>query len=66
MSVNSYRTTAASGLARMAAHVGYLFEETAERWPIDELSQQPRPDPASRGLNSPYDIAELMCRNIAP
>jgi hypothetical protein len=66
MSVNSYRISAASGLARVTAHVGHLFQETAERWPIVELSQQPRPDPASRGLNSRYDIAELMCRNIAP
>jgi hypothetical protein len=51
---------------RLAAFVGHLFDKTAPRQPIDELAQQPRPDPACRGLNRPYDLAELMARTIAP
>jgi hypothetical protein len=66
MSVKTYRTTASSRFTRVAAHVGRLFEETIERRPIDELAQQPRPDPASRCLNRPYDLSELMSRMIVP
>jgi hypothetical protein len=51
---------------RLTAYVEHLFDKTAQRQPIDELAQQPRPDPACRGLNRPYDLAELMARTIAP
>jgi hypothetical protein len=44
----------------IAAYIGHLLEETTERRPIDELAQQPRPDPAGRCLNRPYDLSELM------
>jgi len=50
---------------RLAAYVEHLFDRTAPQ-PIDELAQQPRPHPACRGLNRPYDLAELMVRTIAP
>jgi hypothetical protein len=66
MSDNTNQTTASSGFKRIAAYVGHLFDETIERRPIDELSQLPRPDPSSRGLNRPYDLSELMSRTIAP
>ena len=51
---------------RLAAFVEHLFDKTAPRQPIDELAQRPRPDPACRGLNRAYDLAELMARTIAP
>jgi hypothetical protein len=50
---------------RLTAFVEHLFDRTAPQ-PIDELAQQPRPHPACRGLNRPYDLAELMVRTIAP
>jgi hypothetical protein len=52
--------------ARIAACVGHLFEETTERPPIDELAQQPRPDPATRCLNRQCDLSELMSRANVP
>ena len=51
---------------RLTAFIEHLFNRTAQRQPIDELAQQLRPDPACRGLNCPYDLAELMVRTIAP
>jgi 3-methyladenine DNA glycosylase/8-oxoguanine DNA glycosylase len=51
---------------RLTAFVEHLFERTAQRQPINELAQQLRLDPACRGLNRPYDLAELMVRTIAP
>ena len=51
---------------RLTAFIEHLFNRTAQRQPIDELAQQLRPDPACRGLNRPYDLAELMVRTIAP
>lgn len=45
----------------MTALVRYLFDGT---WPIDELSQQPRPDPAARYLNRPCALGELMRRTM--
>jgi hypothetical protein len=52
--------------ARIAAYVGHLFEQTTERPPIDELAQQPRPDPATRCLNRQCDLSELMSRANVP
>jgi hypothetical protein len=51
---------------RLTAYVEHLFDNTTQRQSIDELAQQPRPDPACRGLNRPYDLAELMAKTIAP
>ena len=51
---------------RLTAFVEYLFDRTAPRQPINELAQQSRPDPACRGLNRPYELAEFMSRTIAP
>lgn len=51
---------------RLAAFVGHLFDRTAQRQPTDELALELRPDPACRGLNRPYELAELMARTIAP
>ena len=51
---------------RLTAFIEHLFNRTAQRQLIDELAQQLRPDPACRGLNRPYDLAELMVRTIAP
>jgi hypothetical protein len=39
----------------------YLFEGGQ---PIDELSQQQRPNPASRYLNRRYELSELMRQTI--
>jgi hypothetical protein len=52
--------------ARMATFVGHFFEKTAERQPIDELAQQRRPDPATRCLNRPCELSELMSRMNVP
>jgi len=52
--------------ARIAVYIAHLFEETAERQPIDELAQQPRPDPATRCLNRPCELSELMSRTNIP
>jgi hypothetical protein len=53
-------------IAGMAAYAEHLFEGTTERPPIDELAQQPRPDPATRCLNRPCDLSELMSRTNVP
>jgi len=45
------------GFTRIRAYVGNLFGDGTS---IDKLSQQPRPDPASEGLNRPYDLSDLM------
>ena len=63
MSVSTYTS---SGFTRITAYVEHLFEKTVERRPIDELAQQPRPDPASRCLNRPCDLSELMSRTTVP
>jgi hypothetical protein len=52
--------------SRITAYVGHLFEETTERPPIDEIAQQPRPDPATRCLNRRCDLSELMSRTNVP
>jgi hypothetical protein len=50
MRINTYQPNASNGFT--------------ERRSIDELSQQPRPDPASRCLNRPYDFSELIRQTI--
>jgi hypothetical protein len=52
--------------SRIANYVGHLFEKNLERQLISELSQQQRFDPASKFLNCPYELGELMSRTIAP
>ena len=56
MSVNTDQTTAFS---RIGAYVGHLFEDVSNEQAIEshhfECSQ-----PASRGLNRPYELGELM------
>jgi hypothetical protein len=54
-----------SGFMRITAYVGKLFDSAVDGH-IAELSQKLRPDPATRGLNRPYDLGELMSRTIAP
>jgi len=64
MTVNTYETTASSGFTRVAAYVERLFDSSVEDRPIEQLSQQPRPDPATRYLNRRYELSELMCQTI--
>ncbi|HUL88154.1 MAG TPA: hypothetical protein VLU23_08230 [Pseudolabrys sp.] len=64
MTVNTYETTASSGFTRVAAYVERLFDSSVEDRPIEQLSQQPRPDPAARYLNRRYELSELMCQTI--
>jgi len=52
--------------SRIANYVGHLFEKNVERQLINELSQQQRFDPASKYLNRPYELGELMSRTIVP
>jgi hypothetical protein len=53
--------TNSSGFTRITAYVGQLLDVAVDRQ-IEELSQQLRPDPASKGLNRPYGLSELMAR----
>jgi len=52
--------------SRIANYVGHLFEKNLERQQISELSQQQGFDPASKYLNRPYELGELMSRTIVP
>jgi hypothetical protein len=56
--------TSSSGFTRITAYVGQLLDGAADER-IEELSQKVRPDPATRGLNRPYDLSELMARTVA-
>ena len=60
MTINACETTTSSGFKRVAAYVEQLFDSGVEDRPIEQLSQQPRPDPATRYLNRPHDLGELM------
>jgi hypothetical protein len=51
--------TNSSGFTRITAYVGQLLDRGVDEH-IEELSQRPGPDPASRGLNRHYDLSELM------
>jgi hypothetical protein len=57
--------TGSSGFMRIAACVGRLVDNAVDTR-IESISQGLRPDPASRGLNRPCDLSELMTRNISP
>ena len=57
--------TNSSGFTRIAACVGQLLDGATDGY-IAELSQHLRPDPASRCLNRPCELSELMSRTIAP
>jgi hypothetical protein len=59
MTTSSVQASASDTLGRIAAYVGYLFEDISDEQGIEshhfECSQ-----PASRGLNRPYELGELM------
>jgi hypothetical protein len=57
--------TNSSGFTRIAAYVGQLVDSAVDAR-IETISQSFRPDPASRCLNRPYELSELMSRTIAP
>ena len=63
--ITSGHAGASNRVARIAAYVGYLFEDVSKVQTIEshhfECSQ-----PASRGLNRPYELGELMSRAIVP
>ena len=56
----NYQTNS-SGSPRIAAYVGHLLDGAVDRH-IEKLSQQLRPDPASRCLNRPCELSEIMSR----
>ena len=64
MSTNTNQPNASDTLARIADYVGYLFEDVSDQ-EIEALHFECT-EPASRGLNRPYDLSELMSRTIAP
>ena len=67
MTFNPYRTTASSGFTRVAAYiVQHLLDDVGDLQPIDELGRQQRPNPASRGLNQPHELAEFMSSDNRP
>jgi hypothetical protein len=57
--------TNSSGFTRIAAYVGHLLDDAVDDH-IKGLSQQLRLDPASKSLNRPCELSELMARTIAP
>ena len=57
--------TNSSGFTRITAYVGKLLDGAVDER-IERLSQQLRPDPASKGLTRPCELSELMSRAIAP
>ena len=57
--------TNSSGFTRVAAYVGELLDGAVDGH-IEKLSQHLRPNPASRCLNRPCELSELMSRTIAP
>ena len=56
---------ASARFARIADSVGHLFEDVPKTEQI-ELHHFECPQPASRGLNRPYELGELMSRVIVP
>ena len=60
----SYLTNS-GGFTRMAAYVGRLVDSAVDAR-IEKISQSLRPDPASRCLNRPCELSELMSRTNAP
>ena len=57
--------TNSSGFTRITAYVGQLLDGAVDGH-IEELSQKVRPDPATRGLNRPYDLGELNVPDNRP
>jgi hypothetical protein len=57
--------TNSSGFTRIAAYVGQLVDSAVDTR-LETISQSFRPDPASRYLNRPCELSELMTRTIAP
>jgi hypothetical protein len=57
--------TNSSGFTRIASYVGQLFNGAVDGH-IERLCQRLDPDPASRCLNRPCELSELMSRTIAP
>jgi hypothetical protein len=57
--------TNSSEFTRIAAYVHQLVDNAVDAR-IEKISQSVRPDPASRCLNRPCDLSELMTRNISP
>ena len=65
MTVSTYQNTAIDSFTRIAGCVGLLFDDTVEGRTIEEhFSPQFRPDPASRCLNRPCELSDLMCQSI--
>lgn len=56
---------AAARFARIAAYVGHLFEDVTKADTIESHHFECL-QPASRGLNRPYELGELMSRVIVP
>jgi hypothetical protein len=57
--------TNSTGFTRIAAYVGQLVDSAVDAR-IETISQNFRPDPATRCLNRPCELSELMSRTIAP
>ena len=57
--------TNSSGFTRITAYVGHVLDGAVDGH-IEELSQQLRPDPASKCLNRPCELSEFMSRTNAP
>ena len=56
--------TNSSGFTRITAYVGQLLDGAVDEH-IERLSQQLRPDPATRCLNRPSELSDLMLRTIS-
>ena len=57
--------TSSSGFIRIATYVGHVLDGAVGRH-IEKVSQQLRPNPASKCLNRPCELSERMSRTIAP
>ena len=58
--------TNSSGFTRIAAYVHQLVDNAVDAR-IEKISQSVRPDdPASRCLNRPLELSEIMSRTPAP
>ena len=57
--------TNSSGFMRISAYVGQLVDSAVDTR-IETISQSFRPNPASRCLNRPCDLSELMTREAWP
>ena len=57
--------TNSGGFTRITAYVGQLVDGAVDGH-IERLSQQLRPDPATKCLNRPCELSEFMSRTNAP